>query len=198
MQSIAEKAAPGSFTESATIATFDALVPRLGDGNSKVSVQAFNTLAAMLPALGDDTSPVLSVLVPALAGGIGSTNDKVRLAAVEAGDKLLESVSAPLLVSHVSHCVSHGVSRSKPVLLQKLVGLVEAVHPTRPQLVTKHVLPAAITTLMNESRGEVRAANTRLVTTLANCLGREELMGHAASVSAAAASKLEDTLVSFS
>lgn len=82
-------------------------------------------------------------------------NDKVRLAAVDATDRLLESVSAPLLVQHVSHCVSHGVSRAKPVLLQKLIGLVQAVHPTRPQLVTKHVLPAAIATLMNESRGRV-------------------------------------------
>jgi hypothetical protein len=98
LQTIAEAAAPGSFTEAATMATFDALVPRLGDGNSKVSVQALNTLSAVLPSLGDDSAPVLSTLVPALAGGIGSTNDKVRLAAVEATDKLLEVVSAPLLV----------------------------------------------------------------------------------------------------
>jgi hypothetical protein len=198
LQSLAEAAAPGSFTEAAVMATFDALVPRLGDGNSKVSVQALNTLSAMLPSLGDDVAPVLSTLVPALAGGIGSTNDKVRLAAVDASDRLLESVSAPLLVPHMSHCVSHGVLRAKPVLLHKLVGLTEAVHPTRPQLVTKHILPAALTTLMNESRGEVRAANLKLLTALSNCLGRDELLGHAGAVSAAAAGKVEDTLFSFS
>jgi len=58
------------------MAAFDALVPRLGDGNSKVSVQALNALGAMLRSLGDDTAPVLSTLVPALAGGIGSTNGR--------------------------------------------------------------------------------------------------------------------------
>lgn len=198
MQAIVQAAAPGSFTESATVATFDALVPRLGDGNSKVSVQAFNTLSVMLPSLGDDSAPVLSTLVPALAGGIGSTNDKVKSAAMEAGDRLLESVSAPLLVPHIAHCVSHGMAGAKPVLLNKLAGLVEAVHPTRPQMVTKYVLPASVTALMNESRGEVRAANVKLLTALANCLGRDELMGQAAAISTAAASKVEDTLFSFS
>jgi hypothetical protein len=57
---------------------------------------------------------------------------------------------------------------------------------------------AAIATLMNESRGEVRAANLKLLTSLAHCLGRDDLVAHAGAVSAAAAAKLEDTLFGFS
>ena len=196
LESIAVRVPPGSFTESAVAALFDAVLPRLNDANAKVSARASLALAAVLPAVGDDAAPALPTLVPALAAGIGSTNDKVRSAATDAADALIENVTATLLVQHVAHCVSYGASRGKPALIGYLAILVEAVFPTRPQLVQKHALPAAMATLMNEKGPETRAANARLLKELARCVGREALLSHAAAKSAQTRAKLEDALKS--
>ena len=114
LESIAVRVPPGSFTESAVAALFDAVLPRLNDASAKVSARASLALAAVLPAVGDDAAPALPTLVPALAAGIGSTNDKVRSAATDAADALIENVTATLLVQHVAHCVSYGASRGSP------------------------------------------------------------------------------------
>lgn len=196
LESIAVRAPPGSFTESAVAALFDAVSPRLNDGNAKVSARALLALAAVLPAVGDDAAPALPTLVPALAAGIGSTNDKVKSAATDAADALIENVTATLLVQHVAHCVSYGAARGKPTLIGYLAILVEAVFPTRPQLVQKHALPAAMATLMNDKGPETRAANARLLKELARCVGREALLSHAAAKSAQTKAKLEEALKS--
>ena len=65
LESIAVRVPPGSFTESAVAALFDAVLPRLNDGNAKVSARASLALAAVLPAVGDDAAPTLPTLVPA-------------------------------------------------------------------------------------------------------------------------------------
>ena len=91
----------------------------------------------MLPAVGDDAAPALPTLVPdVVAAGIGSTNDKVRSAATDAADALIENVTATLLVQHVC-TASRTAPRGEAALIGYLAILVEAVFPTRPQLVQK-------------------------------------------------------------
>ena len=194
LEEVMTSAPTGAFGEELAVAVFDALVPRLADGNAKVSVQAFTMLAGVLPVLGDDVTPALGSLVPALAAGVGGANEKTRAAATAASDALIESCSATSLVQHVSHSVCFGVSRAKPVLLEYLVDLAEAVYPARPQLVVKHAVPAAVTCLANEKSAAIKAANARLLRALAGCLGKEALAQHAGGISAAAKKKVEDAL----
>ena len=116
LEEVMTSAPTGAFGEELAVAVCDALVPRLADGNAKVSVQAFTMLAGVLPVLGDDVTPALGSLVPALAAGVGGANEKTRAAATAASDALIESCSATSLVQHVSHSVCFGVSRAKPDL----------------------------------------------------------------------------------
>ncbi|GFR42359.1 hypothetical protein Agub_g3054, partial [Astrephomene gubernaculifera] len=100
----------------------DALVARLGDGNTKVSMAALGLVANLAGSLRHRMSLGLNTLVPALAATLGSTNDKVRAEAVVAADSLLASLDPAMLVQHFSHCVGNGtLQRGKPILVEKLV-----------------------------------------------------------------------------
>ena len=194
LEAVAKRANSASFTERATTQMFDVMTPTIGDSNSKVSSQALETLADILPSIRDGMAPALKTLVPKLAAGIGSTNEKVRGAAEEACESLVDSVSPELLAQPFAHCVTYGVARAKPALLHRLADVVEAVHPTKPQLISKHVLPAAMSTLMNEKNLEIKAANASLVSTIARLLGKEALLQHAQAISPAAERKMEQCL----
>ena len=74
------------------------------------------------------------------------------------------------------------------------VDVVEAVHPTKPQLISKHVLPAAMSTLMNEKNLDIKAANSSLIKAMARCVGKEALVLHAQAISPAAERKMEQCL----
>ena len=194
LEAIAKRANSASFTERATTQMFDAMTPTIGDSNSKVSSQALETLTDILPSIRDGMAPALKTLVPKLAAGIGSTNETVRGAAEEACESLVDSVSPELLAQPFAHCVTYGVARAKPALLHRLADVVEAVHPTKPQLISKHVLPAAMSTLMNEKNLEIKAANASLVSIIARLLGKEALLQHAQAISPAAERKMEQCL----
>ena len=194
LEAVAKRANSASFTERATTQMFDAMTPTIGDSNSKVSSQALETLTDILPSIRDGMAPALKTLVPKLAAGIGSTNEKVRGAAEEACESLVDSVSPELLAQPFAHCVTYGVARAKPALLHRLADVVEAVHPTKPQLISKHVLPAAMSTLMNEKNLEIKAANASLVSIIARLLGKEALLQHAQAISPAAERKMEQCL----
>jgi hypothetical protein len=74
------------------------LQPRLGDGNSKVSVQALETLGHLFVSLRERSTTGLNTLLPAMAACLGSTNEKIRSAACQAAEKLVASVEPALLV----------------------------------------------------------------------------------------------------
>ena len=194
LEQVTKRANSASFTERATTKMFDAFTPTLGDSNSKVSSQALETLTEILPSIRDGAAPALKMLVPKLAAGIGSTNEKVRGAAEEACESLVDCVSPELLAQPFAHCVTYGVARAKPALLHRLVDVVEAVHPTKPQLISKHVLPAAMSTLMNEKNLDIKAANLSLIKAMARCIGKEQLVLHAQAISPAAERKMEQCL----
>ena len=164
-------------------AALDAIVPRLSDGNAKVAVESLQALTSMFPVFRDSAAPCLGTVVPALAGALGSTNDKVRQQGEVAVDSLIGSVDSALLVPWFCQMATRTTSRSRPMMLDRLGELAGAVHAVaKPQLLAKHVLPAAISAL-NDNRGEARAANHRLVRKLAALMGNE-FYEHAATLAA--------------
>lgn len=86
-----------------TVKIFDCFCPRLNDANSKVSLNALNTLNSMIPLLKvkppivlslrqDGIIPVLGTLIPTLAGNLSSTKPEIRSAAVTATHSLIINV----------------------------------------------------------------------------------------------------------
>ncbi len=49
-----------------------------------------------------------------------------------------------------SHCVSNGNLRGKLLLCEKLETIIHALYPTRPQLVVKYAVPAALSLVSAE------------------------------------------------
>lgn len=155
-----------SAPDAALVQAFDGLVGRMGDANAKVNILALETLGTVVTSLSERTSVGLNSLVPALAANLGSTNDKVRSVASRTADALLSAVDPALLVQNFSHCVSNGHLRGKPAVVEKLCGIVMALHPVKPHLVAKYAVPAALS-LLNEGKGESKAAGGQLLGTLA-------------------------------
>lgn len=58
--------------EDQLVAMFDGVVPRLADGNSKVTLVALAVLTAIFPPLGESTAAALNTLVPALVANLGA------------------------------------------------------------------------------------------------------------------------------
>ncbi|GFR42338.1 hypothetical protein Agub_g3246 [Astrephomene gubernaculifera] len=172
----------------------DALVARLGDGNTKVSMAALGLVANLAGSLRHRMSLGLNTLVPALAATLGSTNDKVRAEAVVAADSLLASLDPAMLVQHFSHCVGNGtLQRGKPILVEKLVQIVNGLYGTKPQLVTRYAVPAAFA-LLNDSRGgEAKAAANALLGALARLMG-PALLEQATSLNGVAQQKVAEAV----
>eukprot|EP00195_Chlamydomonas_chlamydogama_P001663 CAMPEP_0202916712 /NCGR_PEP_ID=MMETSP1392-20130828/69262_1 /ASSEMBLY_ACC=CAM_ASM_000868 /TAXON_ID=225041 /ORGANISM="Chlamydomonas chlamydogama, Strain SAG 11-48b" /LENGTH=1484 /DNA_ID=CAMNT_0049609237 /DNA_START=160 /DNA_END=4614 /DNA_ORIENTATION=+ len=181
--------------ETQLIQLLDGLTMRLNDGNSKVNVQALETLSRLFPTLRERISLGLNTLIPALAANLGSTNDKIRSVALQAADQLIASVDPSLLVQNFSHCVANGPLRGKPLLVEKLQSIINAVYAVRPQLVVKYAVPAAFS-LANDSKGgaESKSASTALLTTLAKLMG-QSLVDQAATMPQVVQQRVSDVVL---
>ncbi len=62
------------------------------------------------------------------------------------------------------------------------------------KLISKHVLPASMSTLMNEKNLDIKAANSSLIKAMARFVGKEQLLLHAQAISPAAVRKMEQCL----
>ena len=194
LESVATASPRGAWSESASVAVFDALTARIADGNQKVAAKALEATALIVRRVEDDAHPALATLIPALAAALGASSATIRERAADAGDATVESVTATRLVAHVAQSCAGANQRAKPALLRYLRVLTEATFRTRPQLASKHALPVAMATLAEERGAEARAANAELLEQLATCVGREALMSHAAMKSATHKSRLEEAL----
>lgn len=164
----------GEVQESKLISAFDALVPRLSDGNSKVVVQALQTIADIVTVSKNNSVVVLNILMPNLASTIGSTNEKIRRKASKTLFTLCSEVDSVYLVQNVAHCVKHSGPRSQPVLIEHLSHLVPSVHSRKHQLINKYVIPVAFSMLNEKSTG-VRIAIQKLMKSLHKSMGTQLL-----------------------
>eukprot|EP00959_Pyramimonas_sp_CCMP1952_P121075 2531413-Pyramimonas_sp.AAC.1 len=178
--------------EEQLVSMFDHLVQRLSDGNSKVNIQALAVLENIFPALGETTACVLNTLVPAMVTNLGSTNEKIRWQANKAVDALTQSMDSAALLQNFAHCASHGGARTKHVMLDKLAAITPEVYRMRPRLVTKYLVPTSFAMLV-ETRGEVKAANARLLKALWEAMG-SSLKDHGTNLSPLMQSKLDEAL----
>lgn len=168
----------------------DALTARTSDGNSKVVVQTLELLSLAIPIVGDRIFVGLSTLVPALTGNLSSTNDKIRSGAQQLLDVMVASMDPTLLVQNFSHCVVNCNQKGKASLVEKLQGIVPMVWPTKPNLVVKHVVPAALA-LLNDNRGESRLSGGQLLNCLAQYMGTS-LLNHCSNLSMPLQQKVKD------
>ncbi len=173
----------------------------------------------LFSTLRDKTAVGLNTLVPAVASTLGSTNDKVggcrsrcppcqcqltrftqfptlqvRQASAQAADSLVASVEPALLVQNLSHCVSNGGVRGKLLLVYKLEAVIDAVYPSKPQLVVRYALPAALA-IANDGKGgsEVKTAANQLLLALSRNMG-QALVDHAATLPAALQQRVLDVI----
>jgi hypothetical protein len=156
------------------------MVGRLGDANAKVNIQALELLSMMFGSLRERSTISLNTLVPALAANLGSSNDKIRSVASATTDVLIGTVDPAALVQNFSHVVSSGHLRGKPAVVDKLCSVVFALHSSKPHLVAKYAVPAALS-LLNDAKGESKAAAGQLLGTLAALMG-PALLEHATSL----------------
>mmetsp|Transcript_14978 Transcript_14978/g.20666 ORF Transcript_14978/g.20666 Transcript_14978/m.20666 type:complete len:318 (+) Transcript_14978:2-955(+) len=178
--------------EAQLVSMFDHLVQRLSDGNSKVNLQCLQVLTRIFPALGESTSCCINTLVPALVANLGSTNEKIRTCANQAVDTLISHMDSASLVQNFAHCVRNGGPRSKQLMLEKLTTITPEVYLIRPQLVVKYVLPAAFS-LLNETKGEIRTANIRLLQALWKTMG-PSLQDHTQTLSASLQQRFNEAI----
>ncbi|MEW5296966.1 MAG: hypothetical protein WDW36_000208 [Sanguina aurantia] len=178
--------------DSVLVSLMDALTARLADGNSKVSTLALEVLATLFCTLRERSSAGLNTVIPALVSCLGSANDKIRAVATAAVDSLIASVDPALLVQNFSHCVSNGHLRGKPQLVEKLQAIIVAAYPSKPQLVARYAVPAALS-LLGDSRGDTRAASTALLTTLARLMG-PPLLDHSGNLSPQQQQRVSDAV----
>lgn len=150
-------------------------------------------MGSLARSLRERMSLGVNTLVPALVAALGSSNDKVRGLALSATDSLIGSVEPAFLVQNFSHCVSNGnLQRGKPLVVEKLVGIVNALYPAKPQLVVRYAVPAAFA-LLNDGRGDGKAAANALLAALARLMG-PALMDHAVALQPALQQRVSEAV----
>ena len=184
----------GDVGEVKLIPVFDALIPRLSDGNSKVVVQTLKSIGAIVKHCRNNAVVVLNNLMPALATTLGSTNEKIRLQASASIKVLCKEVDSVYLVQNLAHCATHCGPRSKGLLVENLCNVVYEAYQKKPQYVVKYVLPVAFL-LLNEKSSGTRMSVQKLVHTLHNVMGTS-LLDQAANISPHTQSRLHEILTS--
>jgi hypothetical protein len=73
LESVATASPRGAWSESASVAVFDALTARIADGNQKVAAKALEATALIVRRVEDDAHPALASLISALAAATRAT-----------------------------------------------------------------------------------------------------------------------------
>lgn len=149
---------------------FDHLEPRLSDNNLKVNIRALEALQLLIPSLCGALDTVVLQLVRVVANTVASTNRQVQQLGGAAMDLLFGWTDKGNMIAAMTAAIPHGTSRVKASLLEKLAEVVHEVWVEKPQAVSKSVLPVAFR-YVDETKHDVRAANTRLLVALKSFMG---------------------------
>uniref|UniRef100_A0A8B9PQ27 TOG domain-containing protein n=1 Tax=Apteryx owenii TaxID=8824 RepID=A0A8B9PQ27_APTOW len=121
---------------------FDVFVLRLQDSNKKVNQQALESLAAMIPLLGDGFHPVLVPVVAAVTDNLNSKNAGIYAAAVKVLDANKSSLSDNvLLLQAFANRVRFLSGRAMQDVTDRLSVLVASVSRRRRPAVERYALP---------------------------------------------------------
>lgn len=146
----------------------------------------------MFEHVGLDAVPCMNTVLPALVSNLASSLEKIRSAAEEVLDHLVEVSDGAHLVQSLSYCCGHSNQRTKAFLIQKLQHLTNGVYSKKPLLVVKYILPVAFSAL-GDVRIDVREANAELLRELAQVVG-DPFLEKAESLTGANRQRLFDIL----
>ncbi|XP_025950541.2 TOG array regulator of axonemal microtubules protein 2 isoform X1 [Dromaius novaehollandiae] len=120
---------------------FDVFVLRLHDSNKKVNQQALESLAAMMPLLGDGLHPVLVPMVAAVTDNLNSKNMGIYAAAVKVLDASIAHLDNVLLLQAFANRVRFLSGRAMQDVTDRLSVLVGSMSRRRRPAVERYALP---------------------------------------------------------
>ncbi|KAJ3292992.1 hypothetical protein HK104_004837 [Borealophlyctis nickersoniae] len=168
---------------------FDYYMERCRDGNSKVSLLALQALQELIPILKGGMEPVINSMMPILTNQLAASSPPIRAATMQALDALIAHTDNALILQAMANVLQFGGnSRVKPVVAEKLIGVVNSVYPVKPHVVIKYAIPASLK-LLGESKGDIKNSNARLLQGLYALMG-SSLMEHTGHMTSATQNKL--------
>ncbi|KAI9197247.1 armadillo-type protein [Polychytrium aggregatum] len=151
----------------------DHINERIKDGNSKVALCALQCFDALLPMLKDRADIYVANIVPTVTNLVGSSNLPLRTAAGQTLDRLVDHTDNALLLQSLTSIAQYGTNaKVKAAVVEKMIVLCQNLYSSKPQLVTKVVLPVSLK-LLPDNRSEIKSANARLVRALYSMIGPE-------------------------
>eukprot|EP00756_Hemistasia_phaeocysticola_P002180 Hpha_TRINITY_DN11501_c0_g1::TRINITY_DN11501_c0_g1_i1::g.32456::m.32456 len=181
--------------ERASMLLTDALILRCSDQNQKVCALALAVLAEVLPVLCPTqmVPPHLSRLVGTITGTLASKTQAVVGEAQRVLTLLQELVDVPTYTQQLCVVLANSANPSVKVqLLGRVFTLLDAAHASRPEVVTKHVLPPCLR-LLSDPRSDVRQENNRVMVKCHKLLG-ERIHDFTSGLAPAQAQRLQDLL----
>ncbi|GAB0187505.1 TOG array regulator of axonemal microtubules protein 2 [Grus japonensis] len=172
------------FISTNIVPIFDIFALRLQDCNKKVSQQALEALALMIPMLRGALHPVLVSLVAAVTENLNSKHLGIYAAAVKVLEASIAHLDSTMLLQAFAHRLHSLSGQALLDITERISVLVASVYPRKPQAAKRYALPTLWFFLGNSvlpvRSGNVRAVVAKLAKTLYEVMG-SKLMEHAAN-----------------
>ncbi|CAH6839261.1 TOG array regulator of axonemal microtubules protein 1 isoform X2 [Phodopus roborovskii] len=168
---------------------FDAFKSRLHDSNSKVNLVALETMYKMIPLLGDNLSPIINMLIPAIVdNNLNSKNPGIYAAATNVVHALSQHVDNYLLLQPFCTKAQFLNGKAKQDMTEKLADIVMELYQRKPHATEQKVLVVLWHLLGNMTHsgslpgagGNIRTATAKLSKALFAQMG-QNLLNQAAS-----------------
>ncbi|XP_037690845.1 TOG array regulator of axonemal microtubules protein 1 [Choloepus didactylus] len=168
---------------------FDAFKSRLHDSNSKVNLVALETMNKMIPLLGDNLSPIINMLIPAIVdNNLNSKNPGIYAAATNVVQALSQYIDNYLLLQPFCTKAQFLNGKAKQDMTEKLADIVMELYQRKPHATEQKVLVVLWHLLGNMTNsgslpgagGNIRTATAKLSKALFAQMG-QNLLNQAAS-----------------
>jgi len=150
----------------------DHILARLGDGNSKIVLQALKILGDVVKLYSSKLEPSAPSLVAGVSQSIAAALSSIRQAAEAVMAAIVACLDPVVLLQPVCSAIEYGNPRSRSYMLHTLQGFILRAHRSKPQLLFKFAIPV-LCKLLEEHKGEVKTATTQLLSHLHASLGDE-------------------------
>ncbi|KAM6280965.1 LOW QUALITY PROTEIN: TOG array regulator of axonemal microtubules protein 2-like [Porphyrio hochstetteri] len=176
---------------------FDIFGLRLRDYNKKVTQQALEVLALMVPMLRVALHPVLVSLVLAVTENLNSKQSGIYAAATKVLEACIAHLDNTLMLQALAQRVSSLSGQALLDVTAHISELVTSVYPRKPQAAKRYGLPTLWyflgSSVLPVRSGNVKAVVTKLAGALYQLMG-SKLLDYAASQPQRVAKNLRDIL----
>ncbi|KAI9095209.1 armadillo-type protein [Phlyctochytrium arcticum] len=173
----------------------DKYLDRCRDGNSKVALLSLQHLVQMIQYLKGAIEPVTHLIMQTLANQLAASSVPIRTAAIQSLDALTDCTDNAIILQSMANIVQFGTNpRAKPLILERMIPLVQSLYLSKPTAVTKYAIPTALR-MLSESKGDIKLNNTKLLQGLFQLMGPAmyEHMGHLSPSVASKINKIVST-----